>query len=167
VKKLTRGFDTVMFCLSKGLGAPVGSMLVGSAALIARARVYRKGMGGGMRQVGVLAAAGLIALEEGPGRLGEDHANARLLAEALARSEGVTIDLASVETNIVIFRLAAGKGAGELAARLKARGVLVGAFGPDAVRVVTHRDVTRKDCIDASEALTEEIEAGIKTASIK
>ncbi len=85
MKALTRGFDTVMFSLSKGLGAPVGSMLVGSAELIARARIYRKALGGGMRQVGVLAAAGLIALEDGPLRLGEDHANARLLAEALAR----------------------------------------------------------------------------------
>ena len=119
-----------------------------------------------MRQAGILAAAGLIALEDGPKHLADDHANARLLAEALAHTEGVTIDLASVETNIVIFRLAAGKGAGELAARLKARGVLVGAFGPDAVRVVTHRDVSRKGCIDAAEALTEEIEAGIKTASV-
>ncbi len=167
VKALTRGFDTVMFCLSKGLGAPVGSMLVGSAALIARARVYRKALGGGMRQVGVLAAAGLIALEKGPKGLADDHANARLLAEALAHTEGVKIDLDSVETNIVIFRLGARKGAGELATRLKARGILVGAFGPDAVRVVTHRDVSRKDCIDAAEALTEEIAAGIKTASIK
>jgi threonine aldolase len=118
-----------------------------------------------MRQVGVLAAGGLIALEDGPKRLADDHANARLLAEALAHTEGVLVDLASVETNIVVFRLAGGKGAGELAARLKARGVLVGAFGPDAIRVVTHRDVSRKDCIDAAEALTEEIEAGIKTAS--
>jgi threonine aldolase len=160
VKKLTRGFDTVMFCLSKGLGAPVGSMLVGSAELMARARVYRKAMGGGMRQAGVLAAAGLIALEAGPARLADDHANARLLAEALAHTEGVALDLASVETNIVVFRLTAGKGAAELAARLKARGVLVGAFGRDAIRVVTHRDVSRADCIDAAEALTEEIEAG-------
>ncbi len=167
VKVLTRGFDTVMFCLSKGLGAPVGSMLVGSAALMARARVYRKALGGGMRQAGVLAAAGLIALEDGPKHLREDHANARLLAEALARTEGVVIDLATVETNIVIFRLAAGKGAAELSARLKSRGVLVGAFGPNAVRVVTHRDVSRKDCIDAAQALIEEIEAGIKTASIR
>ena len=93
VKTLTRGFDTVMFCLSKGLGAPVGSMLVGSAELMARARVFRKALGGGMRQAGVLAAAGLIALEEGPKRLAEDHANARLLAEALANTEGVSIDL--------------------------------------------------------------------------
>ncbi|MGB8030011.1 MAG: GntG family PLP-dependent aldolase [Terracidiphilus sp.] len=165
VKALARGFDTIMFSLSKGLGAPVGSMLVGSAELIARARVYRKAMGGGMRQAGVLAAAGLIALEEGPKRLADDHANARLLAEALAHTEGVVVDLASVETNIVIFRLAAGKGAGELAARLKARGVLVGAFGPGAVRLVTHRDVSRGDCIEAAATLAEEIEAGIKTAS--
>jgi len=165
VKALTRGFDTVMFCLSKGLGAPVGSMLVGSAALMARARVYRKALGGGMRQAGVLAAAGLIALEDGPRHLAEDHANARFLAEALARTEGVVINLATVETNIVIFRLAAGKGAAELSARLKARGVLVGAFGPNAVRVVTHRDVSRKDCIEAAQALTEEIEASIKTIS--
>ena len=165
-KALTRGFDTVMFCLSKGLGAPVGSMLVASAELIARARVYRKALGGGMRQAGVLAAAGLIALEDGPKRLADDHAHARLLAESLAHTEGVTIDLATVETNIVIFRLAGGKGAGELAARLKSRGVLVGAFGPDAIRLVTHCDVSRKDCIDAAQALTEEIEAGVKTASL-
>ena len=160
VKTLTHGFDTVMFCLSKGLGAPVGSMLVSSAERMARARSLRKALGGGMRQAGVLAAAGLIALEDGPKHLHEDHANARLLAEALAHTEGVSIDLASVETNIVVFRLQAGKGAADLTARLKARGVLAGAFGPDAIRVVTHRDVSRKDCIDAAEALTEEIEVG-------
>ncbi len=162
VKTLTRGFDTVMFCLSKGLGAPVGSMLVGSEELVAKARIYRKAMGGGTRQAGVLAAAGLMALEEGPKRLAEDHANARLLAESLAHTEGVAIDLASVETNIVIFRLSAGQGAAELAARLKQRGVLAGAFQRDAVRLVTHRDVSRKDCIDAAEVLTDEIAASIK-----
>jgi len=166
VKTLTHGFDTVMFCLSKGLGAPVGSMLVGSAERIARARVFRKAMGGGMRQVGVLAAAGLIALEEGPKRLADDHANARLLAEALANTEGVSIDLPSVETNIVVFRLTAGRGAADLVARLKEHGVLAGAFGPDAIRLVTHRDVSRKDCIDAAEILAQEIAAGMKTASI-
>ena len=162
VKSLTRGFDTVMFCLSKGLGAPVGSMLVGTAKQMARARVYRKALGGGMRQAGVLAAAGLIALEDGPGRLGDDHANARLLAEALENTEGVSIDAEKVETNIVVFRLTEGRGAAELAARLKGRGVLVGAFGPDAIRLVTHRDVSRTDCIDAAEVLTEEIEGGIE-----
>jgi len=109
----------VMFCLSKGLGAPVGSMLVGSAKLMARARIFRKALGGGMRQVGVLAAAGLIALEKGPSRLHEDHANARLLAETLAAMDQVEIRLKDVETNIVIFQLKAGKGAPELVARLK------------------------------------------------
>jgi threonine aldolase len=159
VKSLTRGFDTIMFCLSKGLGAPVGSMLVGSEELIRRARRYRKALGGGMRQAGVLAAAGLIALEQGPKRLHQDHANARLLAEALANTPGVNISLKSVETNIVIFRLAAGCGAPELAARLKERGVLISAFGPDAIRLVTHLDVSRVQCIDAASALADEIEA--------
>ena len=160
VKTLTRGFDTVMFCLSKGLCAPVGSMLVGSAKLMDQARIYRKALGGGMRQAGVLAAAGLIALEQMPTRLHEDHANARLLAEALANIEGASIDLDTVETNIVIFRLTGGMNAAGLVARLKARGILASAVGPDAIRLVTHHDVSRSDCIAAAEALTEEIEAG-------
>ncbi|MGD0860617.1 MAG: GntG family PLP-dependent aldolase [Terracidiphilus sp.] len=159
VRVLTRGFDTVMFCLSKGLGAPVGSMLTGSAELMERARIYRKALGGGMRQAGVLGAAGLIALERGPGRLHEDHANARLLAEALSRIEGVAIDVESVETNIVIFRLTGERSAAELVARLKARGILASAFGPDAIRLVTHLDVDRAACVTAAEALREEIEA--------
>ena len=163
VRKLTRGFDTVMFCLSKGLGAPVGSMLTGSEELMERARIYRKALGGGMRQAGVLAAAGLIALEQGPGRLHEDHANARLLAEALSNMEGVVIDLDSIETNIVIFRLMGrltGRlGAAELVARLNLRGILASAFGADAIRLVTHLDVDRAACVTAAEALREEIEA--------
>ena len=116
VAELTRGFDTVMFCLSKGLGAPVGSMLVGSKDAMAEARVHRKALGGGMRQAGVLAAAGLIALEEGPKRLDEDHANARLLAETVAGVAGMSIDLATVQTNIVIFTLDEG-GAAEYVQR--------------------------------------------------
>jgi len=159
VRELTRGFDTVMFCLSKGLGAPVGSMLTGSAELMERARIYRKALGGGMRQAGILAAAGLIALERGLGRLHEDHANARLLAESLSRMEGVAIDVESVETNIVIFRLKGERSAPELVARLKARGILASAFGPDAIRLVTHLDVDRASCVTAAEALREEIEA--------
>lgn len=159
VKALTRGFDTVMFCLSKGLGAPVGSMLTGSAELMDRARLFRKALGGGMRQAGVLAAAGLMALEQGPKRLHEDHANARLLAEALANLDAVEIDLDAVETNIVIFKLTGGRSASELSSRLKARGILMNSVGPDAVRMVTHLDVSRADCITAAEALTEEIEA--------
>ena len=159
VKTLPRGFDTVMFCLSKGLCAPVGSMLVGSAELIDQARIYRKALGGGMRQAGVLAAAGLIALEEMPARLNEDHANAQLLAETLSNMEGVSIDLQSVETNIVIFRLTGSLTASDLVARLKARGILASAVGSDAIRLVTHHDVNRGACITAAEALTEEIEA--------
>jgi threonine aldolase len=149
VATLTSGFDTVMFCLSKGLGAPVGSMLVGSKDAIAEARIFRKALGGGMRQAGVLAAAGLIALEEGPKRLAEDHANARLLAEAVAEVPGVEIDLADVETNIVIFRLTGGDAAG-LVADLKRKGVIASAIGPDLVRLVTHCDVSREDCEKAA-----------------
>ena len=158
VKKLTRGFDTVMFCLSKGLCAPVGSMLVGSKELMDQARIYRKALGGGMRQVGVLAAAGLIALEKMPARLHEDHANARLLAEALSNIECVEIDLDSVETNIVIFKVTGGVSATDLVARLKGRGVLASTLGPSMIRLVTHHDVTRADCVKAAEILTQEME---------
>jgi threonine aldolase len=158
VKELTRGFDTAMFCLSKGLGAPVGSMIVGSEELMARARLYRKALGGGMRQAGVLAAAGLIAVEHGPKRLHEDHANARLLAEALKKMDCVEIDLDAVETNIVIFRVTEGISAPELVARLKARGILASAFSQDAIRLVTHLDVDRAACAMTAEALAAEIE---------
>jgi threonine aldolase len=159
VKTLTRGFDTVMFCLSKGLGAPVGSMLTGSAELMDQARIYRKALGGGMRQAGVLAAAGLIALEQGPARLHEDHANARLLAESLSNMEGVAIDVDAVETNIVIFRLTEEQSAADLVARLKARGLLASSVGPNAIRLVTHLDVNRAACVTAAETLAEEVEA--------
>ncbi len=164
VKTLTRGFDTVMFCLSKGLGAPVGSMLTGSAELIDRARLYRKALGGGMRQAGVLAAAGLIALEQMPARLHQDHANARLLAEALSNLENVVINLKTVETNIVIFRLKGGVNAAEIVARLKVRGILASTLGPEMIRLVTHYDVDRAACVTAAEALTEEIEAAVPVA---
>jgi threonine aldolase len=157
VKTLTRGFDTVMFCLSKGLGAPVGSMLTGSAELIDRARLYRKALGGGMRQAGVLAAAGLIALERMPARLHQDHANARLLAEALSNLENVVINLKTVETNIVIFRVTGGLSAKQIVERLKVRGILTSTLGPDMIRLVTHYDVDRAACVTAAEVLTEEM----------
>jgi threonine aldolase len=147
----------VMFCLSKGLCAPVGSMLVGSSELMDQARIYRKALGGGMRQVGGLAAAGLIALEAMPSRLHEDHANARLLAETLSEIESVEIDLESVETNIVIFRLKGEVTAKELVERLKVRGILASTLGPNMIRLVTHHDVNRNACIRAAEALTEEL----------
>ncbi len=157
VAELTRGFDTVMFCLSKGLGAPIGSMLVGGKELVARARSVRKALGGGMRQAGILAAAGLIALEDGPGRLVEDHRNARVLAEAVAGSAKVEIDVDAVQTNIVIFRLVEG-GAAEFVARLKAQGVLAGAIGTHSVRFVTHLDVSRTDCLKAAEIVAEALD---------
>jgi len=135
-------------------------MLVGSAELMDQARIYRKALGGGMRQVGVLAAAGLIALENMPARLGEDHANARLLAEALAHIESVEIDVDGVETNIVIFTMKAGMSATELVNRLKARGILASTLGPKMIRLVTHHDVSREQCVKAAETLTEELEVG-------
>ncbi len=151
VAALTRGFDTVMFCLSKGLGAPVGSMLVGSRELIDRARSVRKMLGGGMRQAGVLAAAGLIALTEMPQRLAEDHANARLLAERLAAHPQVELDLTGVQTNIVLFRLKGAGDAAALVAELRREGVLAGSVGPHAVRLVTHYDVSRSACERAAD----------------
>ena len=153
VAELTSGFDTVMFCLSKGLGAPVGSILVGSREAIDRARIYRKALGGGMRQAGVLAAAGLIALEEMTVRLVEDHANARFLAETIAKCSGVEIDLAAVQTNIVIFALRNQGDAPALVAKLKEKGILSSAIGPHHVRLVTHYDVTREDCDVCASAL--------------
>jgi threonine aldolase len=172
VAELTSGFDTVMFCLSKGLGAPVGSMLVGSKKAIEQARVHRKALGGGMRQAGVLAAAGLIALHEMPKRLGEDHANARLLAEAVAAHPDVAeIDLDAVQTNIVIFKLrdkdgANGGDAAAFTAALKQKGVLVSAIGPHSIRFVTHYDVVRGACAKAASIVSEELKllSGLVTA---
>jgi threonine aldolase len=156
VARLTQQVDTVMFCLSKGLGAPVGSMLVGPSGLIGQGRLYRKRLGGGMRQAGVLAAAGLIALEQMPARLGADHDNAGLLAEGLARIPGVAIDPASVRTNIVIFDVAGtGLSAQAFSAGLKQRGVLANAVSPTRMRFVTHYDVSRAQCEAALEAAAE------------
>jgi len=156
VRTLTSGFDTVMFCLSKGLCAPVGSMLLGSKDAIAEARVYRKALGGGMRQAGILAAAGLIALEKMTLRLGEDHANARMLAETLAALPEVEVDPAAVETNIVVFSLRT-RAAAEVTAVLKTRGVLMSAVGPKSVRLVTHHDADAAACGRAAEALQAEL----------
>ncbi|HEX8845631.1 MAG TPA: GntG family PLP-dependent aldolase [Pyrinomonadaceae bacterium] len=145
VAALARSVDSVMFCLSKGLGAPVGSMLLGSRAFIDEARVWRKILGGGMRQAGVLAAAGLVALEETPERLQEDHANARRLAEGLALIDGIRIDPERVVTNIVLYDVAeTGISADGICARLKDRGVLASGFG-SSIRMVTHYDVSSTD----------------------
>ena len=145
VANLARPADSVMFCLSKGLGAPVGSMLLGSRALIDEARVWRKILGGGMRQAGVIAAAGLIALEESPKLLHEDHANARRLAEGLAEIDGIRIDPERVVTNIVLFDVSETKlAADEICVRLKERDVLASGFG-SSIRMVTHYDVSSAD----------------------
>ena len=145
VADLSRRVDSVQFCLSKGLGAPVGSMLVGSREFIAEARIWRKRLGGGMRQAGVIAAAGLVALEESPKRLHEDHANARRLAEGLTELPGVRLDPESVVTNIVIFDVSeTRKSPDEICSRLKDDGVL--ASGWDSViRMVTHNGVSADD----------------------
>jgi threonine aldolase len=144
VAELTRGCDSVMFCLSKGLGAPVGSMLVGSRDFIDKARAMRKLVGGGMRQAGVLAAAGLIALEESPKRLHIDHENAKRLAQGLAGIAGVTINPAKVVTNIVMFDVQkSGRTAAEISAALRERAVLANPTGKYQIRIVTHCDVDR------------------------
>jgi threonine aldolase len=159
VAELTRKFDSVMFCLSKGLGAPVGSLLLGSHEFIDKARTARKLLGGGMRQAGILAAPGLVALEKSPSRLHEDHANARYLAEGLAQLPGVRVDLAKVQTNIVIFDVSAtGRSAAELSAALEKRQILANATGKFALRMVTHCDVNRAG-IDRALATFREIAA--------
>jgi threonine aldolase len=145
VANLSRSVDSVQFCLSKGLGAPVGSMLVGTKEFITEARAWRKLLGGGMRQVGVIAAAGLIALEETPKILHIDHENARFLADGIANFPGCQIDAEKVQTNIVIFEVSeTGIAAGEICAHLKNYGVLASGFG-NSIRMVTHYDVSRQD----------------------
>ncbi len=144
VAEIARPFGSVMFCLSKGLGAPVGSMLVGEKAFIEEARNWRKRLGGGMRQVGILAAAGLVALDESPQKLVEDHANAKRLAEGLSQIRGIVIDPQSVQTNIVVFDVSAtGMTTGMLADGLKGRGILANGINPREMRMVTHYDVSR------------------------
>ncbi len=141
VRETAAGFDTVMFCFSKGLGAPVGSVLCGSKATIDRARVVRKRMGGGMRQVGVLAAAARIALRDHVDRLVEDHRRARRLAEAVAAVPGFRLDPERVETNIVIAGVEPPERTAEVIAALRAEGILAGTMGYGRIRFVTHLDV--------------------------
>ena len=156
VARIAQKADTVMFCLSKGLGAPVGSMLVGTAAAIARGRHLRKRLGGGMRQAGVLAAAGLIALEEMPARLREDHDNARWIAERLKNIPGIALDPEKVRTNIVVFDIAGtGLPFAELSALLKSKGLLISTAGATRARIVTNLNVSRQDCETALRLLEE------------
>lgn len=154
VARIARDADSVMFCLSKGLGAPVGSLLAGTRAAIAQARLYRKRLGGGMRQAGVLAAAGLIALEESPTQLPVDHANARYLAERLSAMHPIKIDAARVRTNIVIFDISGlGVSTEEFSRGLKEKGILADGISATQMRMVTHMDVSRQDCEEAAIAV--------------
>jgi threonine aldolase len=154
VAEITKPVDSVMFCLSKGLGAPVGSLLLGSKKFIEQARIYRKALGGGMRQAGILAAAGLIALEKMPARLHEDHANAKFLAEGIADLPGVKLDVSRVQTNIVIFEVdRKDMTAADLARKLGEKNILASATAPTRVRFVTHMDVDRAACAQALEAM--------------
>jgi threonine aldolase len=160
VAELSRGFDSIMFCLSKSLGAPMGSMLVGSREFIERARVERKLLGGGMTQAGIAAAAGLIALEESPKRLYLDHENARHLATQLARLEGVTLDSEKVVTNIVVFDVKeSGRTGSAICAALRVRGVLASPTAKYSIRMVTHCDVNRA-AIDRAIAETARVLSG-------
>lgn len=155
VADFTRPVDSVTFCLSKGLGAPVGSVVCGDRGLVLRARRIRKMLGGGMRQVGVLAAAGLVAVDTMIDRLAEDHANCRRLAEGLAALPGIRVDLATVQTNIVIFRVDRPGGGADLVSGALARKVKIHQIGPNAVRCVTHKDVDADDIARALDAFRE------------
>jgi threonine aldolase len=156
VSDLTRHCDSVMVTLSKGLGAPAGSILLGSRGFIDEARIWRKRLGGGMRQIGILAAAGLMALEDGPRRLHADHENAKRLARGLDEVPGISINVDGVVTNIVIFDIAgSGKIAEEVSEKLAGEGILAIGFGK-TIRMVTHLDVSAADIdktVDAMKGL--------------
>ena len=156
VAEMTKKFDSIQFCLSKGLGAPVGSVIVGSKAFIERCRSIRKMLGGGMRQAGVIAAAGLIALEKGPKRLHIDHENARLLAERLAEIPGIRINPAKAQTNIVIYDIQkTGLSSSDFLAELARRKVLGVPVDAEKIRMVTHLDVERNDVEKAQQTIRE------------
>jgi threonine aldolase len=147
-KEYAKYFDSVNVCFSKGLGAPVGSALAGSAKLVDRARRFRKQFGGGMRQAGIIAAGALYALEHHRDRLAEDHTNAKQLAAGIADLPGIELDVRDVETNIVLFKINSIP-AKELAERLYEKGVYVLALGPDIIRAVTYLNVSNKQIKDA------------------
>jgi len=156
VAEMTKKFDSVQFCLSKGLGAPVGSLIVGSRVFIERCRSIRKMLGGGMRQAGVLAAAGLLALEKGPRRLQIDHDNAKFLATQLAGIPGITLDPAKVQTNIVIFDLKkSGSSSADFLQALAKRNVLAVPVDNERVRMVAHLDVDRTGIETAANSVRE------------
>ncbi|MCJ7505272.1 aminotransferase class I/II-fold pyridoxal phosphate-dependent enzyme [Candidatus Bathyarchaeota archaeon] len=161
VREFTRHVDTLMFCLSKGLSAPIGSMVVGEQAFVDRARRYRKMLGGGMRQAGVIAAAGIIAIEKMVDRLRDDHVNAKTLAAGLSKIPGITVDVARVQTNIVVYDVAGlGVDGKSWVAELGKYGVKAGAQEYGRVRMVTHRGIEKEDieyALTAVEKATKDI----------
>lgn len=153
-KELAKGFDSVMFCVSKGLCAPVGSLLCGKKAFIDKARSFRKLLGGAMRQVGILAAAGIVALDEMVDRLAEDHENAHVIAENLALIDGIRIDPEKVRTNVVIFEITKPKMTShQLVTDLQDKEILSNPVDETKIRLLTHHDVSRKDCLQACETI--------------
>jgi threonine aldolase len=160
VKRICRDVDSVSICFSKGLGCPMGSMLISDAETIARARKARKIFGGGLRQAGIPAASAIYALENHVQRLADDHDNARAFAEAVARIPGVTVDPPDVQSNLVFITLALDLGAAaEISARLKERGVLIYPYGPQRLRACTHLDVDRAAVLQAAAMLAESVGA--------
>jgi len=156
IAEMTKKFDSIQFCLSKGLGAPVGSMIVGTREFVERCRSIRKMLGGGMRQVGVLAAAGLVALEKGPKRLHLDHESAAILANQLASVPGIMLNPEKVQTNIVIADVRqSGRSSGDVLNALAQRGVLAVPVDNEKIRMVTHLDVSRSDVERAANIIRE------------
>jgi threonine aldolase len=146
VEKLTTHVDNLMFCLSKGLSCPAGSLVVGTREFIQKARKFRKVLGGGMRQAGIIAAPGIIALEKMIDRLADDHRNAKRLAEGLAKMDGITVDLDRVDTNMVRFNVdGLGVGCEPFISKLREKGVLAGSLSKSVIRMVTHRGIERED----------------------
>ena len=161
VRKLTRGADSLSFCLSKGLSAPVGSVVCGSSEFIAEARRTRKVLGGGMRQAGIIAAAGIVALQQMVDRIAEDHKNARRLAEGIARIHGLSIDPERVQTNIIYFEVATDRlTADKLVTELSKRGIKILCVGPSRLRMVTHYGISSED-VDLALAALDEVMANV------
>ncbi|MFN0051134.1 MAG: threonine aldolase family protein [Planctomycetales bacterium] len=166
VRDICRGIDTISICFSKGLGCPMGSILVGSHEEIRRARRIRKLFGGALRQAGIVAASALYAMEHHVERLKEDHDNARAFAEAIRRVEGITLDPPEVETNLVFFHVDKALGnASQLSTKLRERGVRINASGPHRLRACTHLDVTRQEALTAAAILAEVVAAGFRDAA--
>lgn len=160
VKELTRSVDSVTFCLSKGLAAPVGSVICGSAEFIAEARRHRKAVGGGMRQCGIIAAAGIVALDEMVQRLADDHANARMLADGISQIEGLTIEVDTVATNMVYFDLTTDRVTAEqLIQRCEQKGVRFLNLGPSTFRMVTHHGIEKSHIDHAVDTLKSVMDA--------